>query len=105
MDAVLIAEWIVVFCLGTIVFTYLGYPLFIALASRLFGQSITPGQSKSDADVPFVSILISAHNEENDIGMRLENLLALDYPSEQALKLSAVLPSVPTFASVPMRSW
>lgn len=83
MDAVLIAEWLVVFCLGTVVFTYLGYPLFIAVASRLFGRTMVPGQLKSDADLPFISILISAHNEENDIGMRLENLLSLDYPRDR----------------------
>lgn len=83
MDAVLIAEWIVVFCLGTVVFTYFGYPIFIAIASRLFGRTMAPGQAKSDADLPLVSILISAHNEENDIGLRLENLLSLDYPRDR----------------------
>jgi cellulose synthase/poly-beta-1,6-N-acetylglucosamine synthase-like glycosyltransferase len=37
----------------------------------------------TDADLPTVSLLIAAYNEEAEIGDRLENALAMDYPSEK----------------------
>ena len=38
--------------------------------------------SKADVE-PTVSVVVTAHDEEAVIGQRLDNLLALDYPSDR----------------------
>ena len=76
-------------CAAVIVYTYLMYPvLLIALAALRRG--ISAPQQSSDADLPTVSVLIVAHNEESVIRERIENLLALDYPKD---KLELVIAS------------
>ena len=69
-------------CGALVVYSYVLYPLVLmALASRSKAHN-APDQL-SDVDVPFVSVLIAAHNEESVIRSRIENLLGLDYPSER----------------------
>jgi cellulose synthase/poly-beta-1,6-N-acetylglucosamine synthase-like glycosyltransferase len=61
-----------------IVWSYVIYPLLLALVRvRRHGQ---PGDP---SDWPTISVLISVYNEEKHIVTRLENLLALDYPSDK----------------------
>mgnify|MGYP003947172407 CR=1 FL=1 len=43
-----------------------------------------------DSELPLVSLLIAAYNEESVIGERLRNALALDYPAD---KLEIVIAS------------
>ncbi len=59
-------------------YTYLGYPLIVYLVSRLLPKPI----SRADF-APFVTILITAYNEERDIRAKLENTLQIDYPKEK----------------------
>ena len=67
-------------CASLIVYPYIVYPLvLVALASRR--RALVPLESTRDADLPTVSVLIAAHNEESVIRSRIENLLALDYPN------------------------
>ena len=61
-----------------VAYTYLGYPLLIALAAR-FIRKHTP-TLVSD---PSVTLLITAYNEENVIGKKIENSLSLDYPADK----------------------
>ena len=76
-------------CAAAIVYTYLLYPiLLIALAA--IRRSINAPRKLNDADLPTVSVLIVAHNEESVIRERIENLLALDYPRD---KLELVIAS------------
>jgi len=63
--------------LGALVWTQVGYPLFAALLARLRGRPVRKGDF-----MPRVSVIVAAHNEEAVIERRLENLLALDYPSD-----------------------
>lgn len=66
-------------CFAAVAFAYLGYPVLVYALSRLFGRS--PARPEvADADLPVVSLLIAAHNEEVDIEERVRNALALDYP-------------------------
>jgi len=60
-----------------ILYTYLGYPLLLWLQSRLAGKEI-----QKQPITPFVSVVMSALNEENRIGARLDNLFAQQYPAE-----------------------
>jgi cellulose synthase/poly-beta-1,6-N-acetylglucosamine synthase-like glycosyltransferase len=64
--------------LGALVWTHLGYPLFAAALSRLRPRRI----AKANA-TPSVAVIVAAHDEEEVIAARLENLLALDYPAER----------------------
>ena len=58
--------------------THVAYPAVAALAARLAPDP----QARAD-ETPSVSVIVAAHDEEDVIERRLENLLALDYPSEQ----------------------
>jgi cellulose synthase/poly-beta-1,6-N-acetylglucosamine synthase-like glycosyltransferase len=59
-------------------YTYFGYPVLIKVLSRLRNRSIV----KQDF-YPTIAIVMSVHNEELIISTKLENLLALDYPSDK----------------------
>jgi len=70
----------VVTALGVVIYAYVGYPLLIWAASRLFGRKHRRPEL-SDAELPYVSLLIVAYNEEAMIRQRIENALQLDYPA------------------------
>ncbi|HWP83090.1 MAG TPA: glycosyltransferase family 2 protein [Bacteroidota bacterium] len=63
-----------------ILYTYALYPFLLLLITR-------PQNSQKDVqskkNVPSVTILISAHNEEQVISQRISNLKELDYPKEK----------------------
>ncbi len=69
-------------CLGLVVYAYAGYPVLVWCLARLFGRRGRPADP-ADADVPAVSLLIAAYNEEAVIEDRLRNALALDYPADK----------------------
>jgi cellulose synthase/poly-beta-1,6-N-acetylglucosamine synthase-like glycosyltransferase len=61
----------------TLVYVYVLFPMAVRLLARRFGMVA------SDADLTLsVSIIVTAYNEEKGILAKIENLLALDYPSE-----------------------
>jgi cellulose synthase/poly-beta-1,6-N-acetylglucosamine synthase-like glycosyltransferase len=61
-------------------YTYVGYPALLWLLGRFHREEAA---AVDPAVWPEVSIVIAAHNEEQVIGRRIENLLALDYPPER----------------------
>ena len=65
--------------LGTLVYTYLGYPLAIAVMARLLPVRVL----REEGYLPEVTLLITAFNEEAEIEAKLRNCLALDYPCER----------------------
>jgi cellulose synthase/poly-beta-1,6-N-acetylglucosamine synthase-like glycosyltransferase len=66
-------------------YTYAGYPLLLALVSR-----VRPRPVRQAEWTPLVSVIITAYNEERDLAAKLENTLALDYP---AAKLEIIVAS------------
>jgi cellulose synthase/poly-beta-1,6-N-acetylglucosamine synthase-like glycosyltransferase len=64
--------------LGGLAWTHVGYPAFAVVVARLFPRTVR----RSDA-TPSVAVIVAAHDEEAVIGRRIENLRALDYPSER----------------------
>jgi cellulose synthase/poly-beta-1,6-N-acetylglucosamine synthase-like glycosyltransferase len=64
-----------------IVYTYLGYGLVIYLLSKLRTHSKSP--LNDDRNLPEVTILIAAYNEEQFIEDKIKNTLALDYPQDR----------------------
>jgi cellulose synthase/poly-beta-1,6-N-acetylglucosamine synthase-like glycosyltransferase len=61
-----------------LLYTVVGYPLLVAAISRLRPRPV----SKKEGQLPKVSIIIAAYNEEAAIHQKLENTFDLDYPSE-----------------------
>ena len=64
--------------LAALAWTHLGYPAAIALLARM-----RPRPPKRAAILPAVTLIVPAHNEEDVIERKLENVLALDYPHDE----------------------
>jgi len=62
-------------------YAYVGYPAILWLVSR-FGKFREMNGAGQDTHLPFVTMIVSAFNEEKVIGEKIENTLSLDYPSE-----------------------
>jgi len=78
MASVRIAEigfWVAA---ALIAYVYLGYPLLLALLN-LFKRSV----KASLGYTPAISVLIAAYNEEEAIGKKIAQTLALDYPADK----------------------
>ncbi len=65
-----------------IVYAYAAYPIVVACCARLFGRDEQP-PDVADADLPFLSVLVAAHNEAAVIGARIENALQMNYPADR----------------------
>ena len=61
-----------------ILYTYVGYPVVIALLARWRRRPV-----RSAPITPTVTLLIAAYNEEACIAEKLDNSLALDYPADR----------------------
>jgi cellulose synthase/poly-beta-1,6-N-acetylglucosamine synthase-like glycosyltransferase len=81
MDHITTAQAALFIALGLMLYSYMGYPIFLWLLS-LFRNKASSSERDS-TPWPEVSIVISAHNEESVIGRRIENLLDLDYPPDR----------------------
>lgn len=64
-----------------IVYTYLGYPAVLYLIAATKGA--TKANGSKAGDVPFVSLVIAAYNEEQIIGDKVQNSLELDWPADK----------------------
>ena len=71
-----VAGWVFWASAILLAYVYVGYPLVATLRARFAPRPRLLAPSE-----PFVSIVVVANNEENRIGGRIENLLALDYPA------------------------
>jgi cellulose synthase/poly-beta-1,6-N-acetylglucosamine synthase-like glycosyltransferase len=67
--------WGACFC---VLYTYAGYPIITLLLSLLRNNRV----KISDYE-PFVSVIISAYNEEKDIEEKVRNTQSLDYPKDK----------------------
>jgi biofilm PGA synthesis N-glycosyltransferase PgaC len=62
-----------------ILYVYLGYPAALAVWARV---APAPVRREEGRELPGVSIVLAARNEEARLRARLDNLLSLDYPAE-----------------------
>lgn len=69
-------------CAVLVFYTYIGYPVAVWCLARLFGQrpAVRSGHPQS---LPSVSLLIAAYNEEAEVGKRIDDALAMDYPADR----------------------
>ncbi len=79
MNVTLIAEIVFWSSVVAICYTYAGYPLLLFVVSVFRSRGIRSQQAYE----PNVSVIITAYNEERDLREKLENTLALDYPSNK----------------------
>jgi cellulose synthase/poly-beta-1,6-N-acetylglucosamine synthase-like glycosyltransferase len=63
--------------LGALAWTHAGYPAAAAALARVRPRPVRKGD-----DLPSVTVIVAAHDEESVIERRLENLLELHYPAE-----------------------
>jgi glycosyltransferase involved in cell wall biosynthesis len=63
--------------LAGLAWTHVGYPVAAAGLRRLRAREVA-----KDEITPTVTLIVPAHDEEDVIGPRIENLLDLDYPEE-----------------------
>ena len=71
-----IAFW---FCWAALLHSYLLYPALLAWWSR--NRAYLPPPALPDEELPFVSVLMSAYNEEKVLSEKVRSLTALQYPA------------------------
>jgi cellulose synthase/poly-beta-1,6-N-acetylglucosamine synthase-like glycosyltransferase len=64
--------------LGALAWTHAGYPVAAAALAR-----IRPRPVRKEDLTPDVTVIVAAHDEEDVIERRVENLLELDYPADR----------------------
>src|SRR5260370_26359771 len=65
-------------CLALVAYVYVGYPIFVWVLSWF-----VPHEIPREEYLPYISLIIPAHNEERRIRQKLENTLKLDYPQDR----------------------
>lgn len=66
-------------CAALVVYTYVGYPLIIAILARLRPRTV----HESSAILPTVTVCVAAHNAGAVIAAKIESLLAQSYPPDK----------------------
>jgi cellulose synthase/poly-beta-1,6-N-acetylglucosamine synthase-like glycosyltransferase len=67
-------------CLFLVCYTYLLFPLILKI---LAGSRELKVRFYKDEELPAISVLISAHNEEKMIGQKIESVMACKYPVDK----------------------
>lgn len=84
MNTVELIFWI---CLGIVFYTYIGYGILLYLLVKV-KEHFVPRKPKEDIfedDLPTVTMIVAAYNEEDIIEEKIKNTLALNYPPERLL--------------------
>lgn len=70
--------WMFWGAVGTVLYTYIGFPLLIVLRGLLLRRPV-----RSAPITPSVSLIIAAYNEADFIVKKLDNAIQLDYPQDK----------------------
>ena len=73
-------------CLFIVFYTYLGYGILLYLiirVKRLVKGSPTPTPMPTDEELPTMTLMICAYNEQDVVAEKMENTRALDYPKDK----------------------
>lgn len=76
----IIIFWISIFL---IVYTFVGYGFVLYFLLKLKNLFVKPFSFKANVELPTVSLLVAAYNEEELIGEKIKNTLALNYPKDK----------------------
>ena len=71
-------EIVFLFSLIVIVYTYILYPVFVAIISKIYPHPVL-----KENFTPNLTLLIVVHNGEEVISKKLDNCLSLDYPEDR----------------------
>ncbi len=71
-------DQLILLCVAAISLPFVAYPLLLALRAHVSPVAIEAANIEPDID-----LVIAAHDEAASIGQRIENALALDYPSDK----------------------
>lgn len=95
--------------MALVLYTYVGYGFIIYIFSSIKGKQKTP-ENQRDTELPDVTLMIAAYNEERFIASKIKNSLSLDYPAQklkvwivadgstdQTMSIAQNFPSVKTF--------
>ncbi|MGK2939041.1 MAG: glycosyltransferase [Solirubrobacteraceae bacterium] len=69
--------------LGLLAYAQAGYWAVLVALTRVRAATPEPKPPTPDAELPFVSLILAAHNEESVIGAKVANALSLDYPANR----------------------
>lgn len=74
--------FLIIFCVGIaiVLYTYIGYGVLLFIISKIKGPAKVSA-SKPDDELPRVTLLIAAYNEEQFVEEKIKNCLELDYPA------------------------
>jgi cellulose synthase/poly-beta-1,6-N-acetylglucosamine synthase-like glycosyltransferase len=78
---VVVVEIVFWVCVALLVHTHVTYPLSLALLTRI--RRPRPAREVSSGELPAVSLIVAAHDEEAVIERRVRNALESDYPRER----------------------
>ena len=73
-------------CLAIVVYTYVGYGVLLYLllcVKRLLCKPQKEPMLPNDNQLPDVTLMICAYNEEDIIGEKMENIRQIDYPADR----------------------
>jgi cellulose synthase/poly-beta-1,6-N-acetylglucosamine synthase-like glycosyltransferase len=79
------AETILLIAALLLGWTYFLYPALVFLIAAISKKRKTKSKKthlQADAPAPFISVILSVHNEEKVLGEKIRSLLASDYPTE-----------------------
>ncbi len=91
-------ELLIKVSLFLLVLHYVGYPVGVILAARRWGKPPVP--LAADPDLPEITFVIAAYNEERVIEAKLRNTLSLDYPPDRLRIVVAAQGSSDATASI-----
>ncbi len=66
-----------------LLYTAIGYPILVAALSHLRARPVAKSTPPSEAELPSVTMIITAYNEEAAIRAKIDNSFALDYPMDK----------------------
>ncbi|HET9122816.1 MAG TPA: glycosyltransferase family 2 protein [Acidiferrobacteraceae bacterium] len=75
-------------CLGLILYTYFGYPALLYLSAR--GRPEPAAPALSPDQLPAVTVVIPAYNEQQHIAAKLRSVLESNYPADRLQVLVVV---------------
>jgi cellulose synthase/poly-beta-1,6-N-acetylglucosamine synthase-like glycosyltransferase len=81
---ILALEFVFWIACALVFWTQLGYAAALALCARVRspGSTAPSERTQQSASLPFLSLIVAAHDEQSVIAAKVANALALDYPRE-----------------------
>ncbi|MFL5891788.1 MAG: glycosyltransferase family 2 protein [Solirubrobacterales bacterium] len=80
MTALAIVFWV---SAALLVYTHVGYPLVLWVLARNRSDRVDAHARASDEELPRVSLIVAAHDEEGVIERKVRDALGLDYPRDR----------------------